>query len=234
MSEKSHKDEYQGAFRAITEQLAQAGQASLRFDFRGHGDSPAGLDQFTVHNQVSDILSVIDWAQSEAQATTFTCLAASFAAPAAICAAYVLDQTVAKLVLLAPVLDMLRTFTEPSTEWTEDNFGLQRVRAAILNNDAALEPEPGFRLGRDFALDLLLTNPEPLLARLGCEVVLFHGDVDGMVPFDVSREWASAHPSVRFVAMPGTAHGLAEAGDEKRTSTQTKSNTEGLLAELGA
>ena len=43
----------------------------ISFDFRGHGDSEAKLDQFNVYNQIFDTLCVIKWIKSTVNGQSF-------------------------------------------------------------------------------------------------------------------------------------------------------------------
>jgi len=200
----THKDEYGDTFQRLARELADAGEQSLRLDFRGHGDSKAPLTEFNVRTQLLDLLAVARWLSSEQDVDRLRILAASFSAPAAITATLVLGQAVDKLVLLAPVLDFYETFVEPLTGWGEDNFGR----------------------------DLLLVNVVPTLARLSCPVRILHGDQDGMVPLAVSKRVAAEYPNVALTVMDETEHGLAKAGDTDQESTLTASNYARVVAAL--
>ena len=227
----THKDEYGDTFQRLARELADAGEQSLRLDFRGHGDSKAPLTEFNVRTQLLDLLAVARWLSSEQDVDRLRILAASFSAPAAITATLVLGQAVDKLVLLAPVLDFYETFVEPLTGWGEDNFGRERI-ISTLNGDTTLVLEPGFELGADFAADLLLVNVVPTLARLSCPVRILHGDQDGMVPLAVSKRVAAEYPNVALTVMDETEHGLAKAGDTDQESTLTASNYARVVAAL--
>jgi hypothetical protein len=225
------KDEYQDTYRRLARQLADAGAASIRFDFRGHGDSRAPLAEYCVRNQLLDLLTVLSWAESEQGARRFCVEAASFGAPAAISAALVRPELVVKLVLLAPVLSFYDTFVEPKTEWAEEHFGIDKIRR-VLNGHDRFELEPGFFLGQEFAADLVTASPESALEHLPTPVTVLHGNRDGMVPFAVSDRICTASDSVTLRVMENTEHGLGVAGDDDQAAAETQDNYDLLVREL--
>lgn len=224
------KDEYQNVYRNLASKLADRGKQSVRFDFRGHGDSETKLAQFNVYNQIFDTLSVIRWAESFIGATKFTILGTSFGAPAGIYSSYMIDNKVNKIVLLAPILDFYRTFINPETEWGAEVFGLKRVFDAVLND--CLKVENDFNMSRNSALDMILLDPRPILSKLKCKVSILHGTEDGMVPFFASKIFAEQNKHIGFFPMTQTGHGLAQVGDESRTSKRTNDNTNLLILQL--
>src|SRR2546425_438656 len=53
------KDEYLGFFRDGSKFLAGSGFTSIRFDFRGHGESSGSSTEFSIVGQNMDVSSVI-------------------------------------------------------------------------------------------------------------------------------------------------------------------------------
>ena len=226
----TQKNEYGETFKSLAESLADEGCASVRFDFRGHGESDVELEDFAPRTQLIDVLAVADWLEKEHGATRISLFAASFSAPAAVCAAFVLGPRVERLVLLAPVIDMFDTFVTPQTPWGESFFGSERIAAAL--RCTPLVPDPDFAFGPRFAADLLLIDVKPILRRLSCPVTVMHGDHDGMVPYGVSKQTAKEIDGVSFIGLPKTDHGLAEAGDEDQVTELTQSNYRRAVAAI--
>lgn len=224
------KNEYQDVYQNLATKLAERGRQSVRFDFRGHGDSEAKLDQFNVYNQIFDTLCVIKWIKSTIGVDKFIILGTSYAASAGIYSSYILEKDVPKLVLLAPILDFDRTFINPETEWGIETFGQSKVIETIFNN--SLKVESGFNMTRKSALDMLLLDPRPILSALQCEISILHGTEDGMVPFAATKRFAEHNKHVSFYQMPQTGHGLAQLEDESRTSQRTIDNTNYLIQQL--
>ncbi|SDQ16224.1 alpha/beta fold hydrolase [Pseudovibrio sp. Tun.PSC04-5.I4] len=55
----------EGVFSRIARQLAEAGFASLRIDFRGSGESDGKWEDTTFSGQISDAVTAIDWVKSQ-------------------------------------------------------------------------------------------------------------------------------------------------------------------------
>jgi uncharacterized protein len=223
------KDEYQGTFRSLAHTLGSHGVASLRIDFRGHGDSELPADEFTVNHQVIDVVAATGWLAAEYPNARRRILAASFGAPAAITVASLLGDALDALVLLAPVLDFHRTFVEPTTPWGHETFGRERILGTLRGGRLQVDQ---LALSAAFAADLLTTDPRPALKTVAAQTTILHGELDGMVPYEPSRVAAAASPNISFHSMPHTGHGLAEVGDEQRTSPQTQANVAWLVERL--
>ena len=79
-----NKDEYLNFFHDGSDYLAAEGIGSIRFDFRGHGDSSGKPRDFSLVGQNLDAEAVSAFARKhygDAPATRFHLVAASFGAP---------------------------------------------------------------------------------------------------------------------------------------------------------
>ena len=57
----SHKQEYLDMFPRLAEILSQNDIASIRFDYRGHGESSGSSLDFSVVSQLIDVETVVHW-----------------------------------------------------------------------------------------------------------------------------------------------------------------------------
>ena len=216
------KDEYNDAYRKLAADLSEAVIASLRIDFRGHGDSGAALAEYTSQSQALDAVYAFDWLRGRLPDLPTSVLATSFGAAAGITLATVRDEVVTTLVLVAPVLDYARTFLYPTTEWGNDLFGIKRVAESV---QSGLPLEDGYTLSPEATVDLLDVNPGSALPRLGHkDVHILHGERDSLVPHEISIDVARELDWIDLHIMPNTDHGLAEVGDASRSSAQTRKN----------
>ena len=74
------KDEYGGLYAELAVRLAQIGFASLRFDFRGHGDSSGTARDISVLNEVLDTKAAYRYLAAHFR-LPIDCVATSFGAP---------------------------------------------------------------------------------------------------------------------------------------------------------
>ena len=103
------KNEYLDTQARIAEKLEYMGIASLRIDFRGHGDSDRTMKEFSLDTQIQDLCDSIRWMQNK-KYSSFILLGISFGAPPAMIVSALYKQIVKKCVLIAPVTDYKKTF----------------------------------------------------------------------------------------------------------------------------
>lgn len=222
------KNEYQDVYKNLASDLGARSVCSLRIDFRGHGESTAPLADYSVHTQVLDTISSLSYIRNRFPAARIRILGTSYGAPPAIVSSAI-DQAIEKVVLLAPILDFDRTFLHPTTPWASENFGISRYQTALSKG---MDIGDGFTPGPRLFLDHFIISPIDHLRAISSRCTILHGDQDGMVPFDVSAEAAIAHSEITFHRLKNTGHGLAEVGDESRSSDQTLENQSLLQMEL--
>ena len=77
----SYKDEYLDFYKTLSEIFIQHDFATLRFDFRGHGESKEPPAEFTIASQIIDLSTVIKYIEKEKQYPSVDLLGCSFGAP---------------------------------------------------------------------------------------------------------------------------------------------------------
>ncbi len=167
---------------ALARQLEADGLATLRFDFRGCGESDGRFIDLTPESLVEDLRAVLDSLKNlpACDPGRMGIVGSSFGA---FTAAQACEQMTGLrcLVFWAPVADLRRLLEEqmPPAAWRllhnqgwVDHHGLPLGRAFLQN----VPPEDGpTRLAR---------NPQPLL--------IFHGTGDRQIPFEHATAYAKA------------------------------------------
>jgi pimeloyl-ACP methyl ester carboxylesterase len=205
------KDEYAGFYTDIAESLARRGVGSIRFDFRGHGDSSGTTMDISVVGDVIDIKTTLRQLPKGYEGRV-SFIGTSFGAGPSIFAAHDLGRRVSALVLIAPVLDYTRTFLEPSTPWARASFTTEALESLddrgylLLDQKAKLSP----RLIEEFRM----LNPIDALTQLVSPSLIIHGDRDSMVPYSVSYETASSLNHTKLHTLKGADHGFTDADDD--------------------
>ncbi len=225
------KDEYLGFFRDGAQRFAENGVTSIRFDFRGHGDSSGSSLDFSVVGQNLDVRAIMALAQRQfGSGSRIHVVGASFGAPPAIFAAARYPDAVHSVSLIAPVLSYQRTFLEPETDWARDLFSPQRLRE--LEDTGRLYFDSEFCIGHRLVEEMRVIRPDIALAGIQQRVLVVHGDRDSMVPYDVTVQACRGLQHVKLVTLNGADHGFMQEGDEEGVSPQSVANKERIYCML--
>jgi pimeloyl-ACP methyl ester carboxylesterase len=194
------RDEWNGFYSQVAEELAEKGFSSIRFDFRGHGESEMdGLD-FSVSGMVMDLEAVLK------EGDELHVLAASFGAiPAILCAE---EHDLESLTLLCPLIDTHKNYFEPSG----DSF-VDRNRDELEEKGFITRPS-GYRMSAQLLFELRSIRPEKVLENLETPVLTVQGADDSAVPPEISRKYGSPNQNSKYVEVEDADHGLVDPGDE--------------------
>lgn len=104
------KDEYLDTQKRIAEKLETFGFGSLRIDFRGHGNSKAPLNEFSLASQVEELSAAVKWLSEKRKNVRIIPMGISFGAPPTLILSELYHNIIEKCVLIAPVTDYKTTF----------------------------------------------------------------------------------------------------------------------------
>ncbi len=226
-----NKDEYLGFFRDGAKWLADRGITSIRFDFRGHGESSGNSLDFSVVGQNLDTRAVMEFTQQEfAGSARIHIVGASFGAPPAIFAAARYTEKIESICLISPVLSYRRTFLEPETEWAKELFSKERLRN--LDDTGRLSFDPEFCVGPRLVEEMRIIRPDTALAELSQRVLVIHGNRDSMVPYSATAHACGGLPHVSLVTLEGADHGFMQEGDDEGVSPQSLANKEEIYRKI--
>jgi alpha/beta superfamily hydrolase len=209
----SHKQEYLDMHAVLAQRLAERGVASLRFDFRGHGESSGTNLDFDVSGQIIDLDAAVRWLGANGHDNSRKVfLGVSFgAAPGLFWS--LTRAPFARVCLFAPVLSYKDTFLEPTTEWGRAAFNPRGFRHAAEHGYLVLDES--FRVSIKLIEEMRLLDPRRGLAAFGPGSVLaIHGTADSLVPCSTTQELTATHPNVEVRIIPGMDHGLFVVGDD--------------------
>ncbi len=222
------KNEYLDFYREGESCFEKQGVSSVRFDFRGHGESSGTSLDFSIIGQNFDAQAVIEatgrWLGSGSRIHV---VGTSFGAPPAIFAAARYPQLIHSVTLIAPVLSYRRTFLEPETEWAKEIFSSEGWRD--LNDTGRLCFDETFCVSHRLVEEMRVIRPDIAMAELLQPIVIIHGENDSMVPYPASVEACRALPGVRFVSLANTDHGYTYEGDEAGQSDASRANKETIF-----
>lgn len=217
----SHKQEYLDMFPEMAKRLKANQISSLRFDFRGHGDSGGKDIDFGVIPQIIDLATAIDWLRQQKSHgdCPLSFVGVSFGAPPGLFWSRT-REAFARICLFAPVLSYTSTFIRPETPWGQKNFSPEAYAKASKRGYLLLDDS--FKLSIRLIEEMRQLDPIEALLEQQAPVLLLHGTADGLVPCRVSAELKSSSPllDVRIIDMMD--HGLFFAGDDNGITEASK------------
>lgn len=204
------KDEYGRFYVDLAGALNAAGRATLRFDFRGHGESSGSSMDVSVVGDTLDVEATVRQLPKGAKGR-LDFVATSFGAGPALLATASPGIAPRSITLIAPVLDYRRTFLEPETPWGKEWFSARALSRLSTRGRLRLEK---FDLSPRLIEEFRLIRPVDFLARVGVPTLIIHGDRDSVVPYAVSQEVASTMPNIRLHTLRDADHGYPHYQDE--------------------
>lgn len=223
----THKDEYADFYRDMAHCLASEEVASLRIDFRGHGDSQVSSRSFSIASQVLDTIAAKDWIISQSEGQRVHIIASSFGAPPAIFLAKRSPSEIATLNLICPVLDYEATFLKPSTEWAKELFNSNTLSDAF--NSGFLYMTDEFNIDVKLLLEMELIQPYKALREIKTPILIIHGEADSMVPYDISAKYVAGQNHIKFISVPEMDHGFNHEDDETGQAPASRRNFEFIV-----
>jgi hypothetical protein len=163
--------------------LERRGIASLRFDFRGSGESDGEFVDMTPGSEIADARRALDVLaeQPETDAARLAVLGLSLGGLVAACAA-ARDGAVSGLVLWSAVADLAEVFEERH-ESAPERKALQRQGYYDYG---------AHRIGEGFVESVRRVDPLEELASWGGPALLVHGSEDGSVPVEHAGRYERA------------------------------------------
>ena len=194
--------DYGGFYPALAAELGRHGFESLRFDFRGHGESEGKPEQMTIAGEVRDLAAAVQLLKRH-HPPHLGIVGTSFGAGVAVLYAAQVRRRPFALVLLSSVLDYRRTFLEPETPWANKWF----TPSALAEGYTSGKLDLGFfALGRGLLREFQTVSPAEVLRQLAIPVLMIHSERDPIAPFHAAQDVARSIPGVKFIRVRGAGH----------------------------
>ncbi|MCL1814847.1 MAG: alpha/beta hydrolase [Treponema sp.] len=216
-----NKEEYLGMFNILAKKLSEYNIGSLRFDFRGHGES-SGVDlDFDVVSQLIDLKSVMHWIKT---IKGFLNASLSFVGASFGGAPGIIAQNKFKyfdsISLFAPVLSYYETFVHPTTKWGIENFNSKAWEESKKNGHLLLDGN--FKISTRLLEEFLLIDPLETIKNITIPIQIFHGTKDDYVPCKIAETLANQYPHFSINIVPDMGHGLYIDGDDDGNTKDSK------------
>ncbi|MFD4433272.1 alpha/beta hydrolase, partial [Nocardia sp. NPDC058497] len=193
-------DEGGGMFVRLAEQLVAAGFDVLRFSFRGHGNSAGTPRGVTVAGECLDLQAAVEEIRMQFPGP-LSIVAASFGAVATAISLPWLADSLHRLVLWNPVLDLNHTFLEPELDWGKENFSADQQKR--LETNGYLVVDGIFELGRVLFYEFARYRPLDHFANSKVRALIVHGDRDSAVSYEIAAEAARLRPDTDLHTVVG-------------------------------
>jgi len=208
-----------GVYTSLAPLFARRGFDSLRFDFRGHGESAVPSNEATVAGMMIDLDAALDWLGRRYDEVHL--LAASFGASVALLTArHGSLDSLASICFWNPVTDYASTFTRSTMPWGRSFFPQGGLNEALRACPLAI-PERTFKLGAPLVAELFSLSPGDAALPSHVPLLVLHGADDRLVNPADSAAYVRNHAraNAEFVLLDGCGHGLTEKLDEAAERT---------------
>jgi len=206
--------EARGVYTSLARLLATRGFDSLRFDFRGHGQSAVASTEASIAGMMIDLDTALDYLCRRYAKVHL--LASSFAASIVLLLfRQVRLDRLASVCFWNPVTDYASTFTNAGMPWGQSFFPQGGLRDALGACPIAI-PERAFALGCRMVVELFCLSPAACGSVPDVPLLVIHGEDDQLVDPGDSVAFVENHkrPNVEFLLLAGCGHGLEEKIDD--------------------
>lgn len=211
-----HKSETHRLFVKLSRALARHGVASLRFDFRGSGDSAGNFEDHTIRSEIADALEALKFLsrQKRVDSRRLALIGLSMGGAVAAFVAGREKNRIKSLVLLAPVAEGPGILDDLSTPEAVSSL----AQTGITDYNGNL-------VGVAFIRQFAEMKPVRELAKGDAPVLIVHGAKDETVPVQhadmYERAAHAAKRVVKKIIIPGADHTFNKHVWEQRVITET-------------
>jgi alpha-beta hydrolase superfamily lysophospholipase len=210
-----------GFFTRLAAGLANSGFASLRFDFRAHGESEGTQAELTLCGVAYDIRAAVEHASHETGAGPVALVGASFGGGLSAMYAADFPAQVSRLVLFNPLIDYKRRFVDEKPYWANDYIndeaGQKLAAHGLLGHSSS------FALSRAVLNEVFYVRPDMAVGRISVPTLILHGTKDTFIPVESSRKYVAKIPApARLIEIEGAQHGFAVHDDPGYAHPQSR------------
>jgi len=210
-----------GFFSRLALDLAEGGIASMRFDFRAHGESEGRPEELTIAGILNDIRAAVAHVSDLAGSSPVNLIGTSFGGGISAFFAARYPERVRRLVLLNPLLNYKRRFIDHKPYWADDQISEEAGRE--LAERGFIAHSPSFKLGRALLNEVFYLQPHEAMKAVATPTLIVHGTGDTFVPVASSREYVNhIQAEARLLEIDGAQHGFAVHDDPEYLHPQTQ------------
>ena len=197
-----------GRFVRLSQRLRSAGIDVVRFDFRGHGESPLSSADFNVSGGVIDYHTVLNWVASQGWSKVVV-IGSSFGGGLVLLERLLpVLLPVHGMVLLNPVIDYEATFLQPLLNWGKEIFSEKAIKQILEEGKAKVVND--FEASLLFLTELSVIRPYLAIHTFKAPMLVFHGDSDDKVPLQPATQYFNGLSNVTLKVVTGAAHAFKD------------------------
>ncbi len=203
----SNKDEG-GIYTRFVDEFLSPGFDSIRFDFRGHGDSRMSSRDVTIAGEILDFMAVLQWARAQKKYRQLYHVTASFGCSITLlCAARFDLGCFARVAFWNPVVDYDHTFIHSTVPWGKTFFNQARTDELACREGTPI-PQTSFTIGPRMTMEMLHLRPQETIWPKAVPLLVLHGDQDHLVPHADAMDYCKRNKGVAFRTIAGADHGF--------------------------
>lgn len=222
-----HKGEAHRMFVKLARLLARQGIASLRFDFRGSGDSEGAFEDVTIRTEIADAVEAVKFLVRHKRINSRQISIVGFSMGAAV-ASYLVARERRRwksMVLMAPVAEGAGIL---------DNLSTPEAVTSLAQT--GLTDFEGNLVGMPFVRQFADMKPLREVVKVKCPVLILHGGKDETVPVGHSELYEkvlqSPKRAVKRIVIPGADHTFNKHVWEQRVLNETVAWLSGSVESL--
>ncbi len=188
--------------------LAGNGFDSVRFDFRGRGQSVMPCEDATAAGMVLDFMAILQWVRSRGFLRIFHVATSFGAGISLLCASRFSFSDLAAAVFWNPVIDFNHVFINPVGQWGRKYFRHQRTDELAYSSGIPIS-DGGIVIGSQMLMELLFLKPQETVWPASTPLLIVHGDRDSCSPYEDAVNYRNSNPGrVELYTLAGADHGF--------------------------
>lgn len=172
----------EGAYTGFVDKFLFPTFDSIRFDFRGHGESAVPPSEVTVAGEILDLMAVVGWARKHKYAKLFHVGTSFGASITLLSVARFSFKDFARVAFWNPVINYQNTFVNATVEWGREFFNQKSLDELAYRAGTPI-PETNFVIGPRMTIELMLYRPQDTVWPARLPLLVIHGDRDTAVPY---------------------------------------------------
>ena len=201
-------DKYEkGRFDKLSKLLCDNNFTTVRFDFRGHGESHLNFSQFTITGAVIDYWSVLREIRKSSNLPIIV-IGSSFGGSIVLLCELFNTIPIKSFVLINPVIDYIATFIKPHLVWAKEIFTDNTKKDAQNNSIGKLEAlENELYISDSFLFELNAYKPYEAIDLINeSPFLILHGSEDDKVPIESAIFHCNNKSNVKLDIIEGGGH----------------------------